>query len=679
MHEAFGGFEQSYGMKKSRPLLLLGAIGVACMMTTGSAQQPGAPLGPAPGAVLDIGGHKLHIHCAGPTNATATIVFESGGGGYSKDWSRVRELLPSHVRTCAYDRAGSGWSEAGPTPRTMRQEVFELHALFEAAKVSGPVVLVGQSIGGLLARLYTAQYGSNIVGLVLVDPAHESGVLGSVRYGGWVRLREKATGKAVPEPRREGKAATQDNPEDDYMAEEFQQIHLARQVNPVPLGDRPLIVLGAGKRRQPPGTSDELWKELRRERDAQIMDLERLSRNSKVIIDPASGHAIHLDNPQLVAQAVQEVLEAAVKGTPIQAAEPEFVAAANSPIKLKGGGHNFVLAELNGDQKPDLLVCTRTNLTVLFGHGRGKFEPSPNGPAHLPHGASEMVTGDFNRDGHLDWAGAHHDHYDVIVMLGKGNGEFTPAPGSPVVARDYGKRPHTHGLATGDLNGDGILDLVTANNEDNDVSVLLGDGNGGFAKGRDSPFPVGRSPYPIALADVNGDQHLDLAAPNSGPGVRTLTVLLGDGHGAFRPAPQSPFPAVGNAFFVTVADLNGDQKADLIATHDEDEFATFLLGDGTGGFRRAPNSPIKLGNRAWQIIAIDLNNDGNVDLIGAGQNAVAVLLGNGRGDFRPAKGSPFPSGKGNWRLAVADLNGDGKLDLVTNNVESNDISVLLMK
>lgn len=302
-------------MEKIVPKLRPRVICLALLTITLNAQQPGAPSGPAPGALVDIGSHRLHIHCVGPTNASPTVIFESGGGGYSRDWSRVRELLPSDARSCAYDRAGSGWSEAGPAPRTMRQEVFELHALLEAAKVSGPLVLVGQSIGGLLVRLYAEQYGSNVVGVVLVDPTHESSMLGSLRYGGWVRLREKATGRVVPEPRREGKAAIKYNPEDDFSAEEFQQIYLSRKANPEPLGDRPLIVLGAGKRTKPPGTTDELWEEIRKERDEQIRDLLRLSRNSKFILDPSSSHAIHNDNPRLVARAIEDVLSAALKGT----------------------------------------------------------------------------------------------------------------------------------------------------------------------------------------------------------------------------------------------------------------------------------------------------------------------------------------------------------------------------
>jgi pimeloyl-ACP methyl ester carboxylesterase len=276
------------------------------------AQKP--PSGPPSGEIVDLGGHKLHIRCVGPSGSKPTVILEAGGGGFSRDWSVIQDLLSTRVRTCAYDRAGLGWSEPGPAPRTMRQEVFELHALLEATKTPGPFVLVGHSIGGLLVRLYAAQYGADVAGVVLVDPTHESDMLGSVRYGGWVRLREKAAERPVPEPRREGRASTQYNPEDDYMAEEFQQIYLARKANPEPLGQRPLIVLAAGRRPAPPGTSEELWAQLRVEKDGQRIDLSRLSSNSKFVLDPSSGHAIHKDNPQLVARAIEEVLAALSKG-----------------------------------------------------------------------------------------------------------------------------------------------------------------------------------------------------------------------------------------------------------------------------------------------------------------------------------------------------------------------------
>ena len=194
----------------------------------------------------------------------------------------------------------------------MRQEVFELHLLLEAASVPGPLILVGQSLGGLSVRLYTEQYGSDVVGIVLVDPAHESAMLYVIPRGGWVRLRELATGRVVPSPRRTG--STQDTAEVDYLPEEFQQIYLSRQANPEPLGTRPLIVLGAGRRPPPPGTPDSLWKGLRQQRDEQVLDLARLSRNAKFVLDSLSGHNIQNDNPQIVARAIEEVLEAVLKG-----------------------------------------------------------------------------------------------------------------------------------------------------------------------------------------------------------------------------------------------------------------------------------------------------------------------------------------------------------------------------
>ena len=279
------------------------------------AQKP--PSGPAPGVLVDIGGRKLHIRCVGPAGVKPTVILEAGGGGFSRDWSAVQDLLSSSVRTCAYDRAGLGWSEPGPAPRTMSQEVFELHALLVAAKVPGPFVLVGQSIGGVLVRIYADRYNSDVVGMVLIDPLHESDMVGSVRFGGWVRLREKAAERRVPEPRREGKPSTQYNPEDDYLAEELQQLYLSRKTNPVPLGSRPLIVLAAGKRPPPPGTSEELWTQLRVEKDGLRIDLSRLSSNSKFVLDPSSGHNIHTENPQLVARSIEDVLAAISKGIPL--------------------------------------------------------------------------------------------------------------------------------------------------------------------------------------------------------------------------------------------------------------------------------------------------------------------------------------------------------------------------
>jgi len=265
--------------------------------------------------LIQIGNHKLFISEKGNSNAKFTVVFESGSGGSSQDWTKVIAMLPPGIRTVAYDRAGTGKSEKGPVPQTMAQNVFELHELLKAASVKGPIILVGQSLGGLIVRLYTESYGSNVAGLVLVDPTHESSVLGSMKYGGWVRLREKATGKPIPKPQVKDSISAGYDSTADYMAEEFQNIYLSGIKDPQQLGNRPLIILGAGIRPQPPGTPDEQWKELRSERDKQIQDLTILSGNSRLIVDSKSSHQIQNDDPEIVAASIQTVIHAVTSKT----------------------------------------------------------------------------------------------------------------------------------------------------------------------------------------------------------------------------------------------------------------------------------------------------------------------------------------------------------------------------
>jgi pimeloyl-ACP methyl ester carboxylesterase len=269
------------------------------------------------GRLIKIGNHKLFISERGNKNAKVTVVFESGGGGSSQDWAKVISMLRSGIRTIAYDRAGIGKSEKGPLPQTMAQNVFELHELLKAAKIKGPIILVGQSIGGLIVRLYTEQYEKDVVGLVLVDPTHESSFLGSMKYGGWVRLREKATGKHIPKPQVKDSISVGYDSTADYLAEEFQNIYLSSIKNPQQLGNRPLIILGAGIRQQPPGTPDDQWIELRNERDKQIQDLTVLSSNSKFILDPKSSHQIQNDNPEIVANSIQMVITSVISNSPL--------------------------------------------------------------------------------------------------------------------------------------------------------------------------------------------------------------------------------------------------------------------------------------------------------------------------------------------------------------------------
>jgi hypothetical protein len=244
-----------------------------------------------------------------------------------------------------------------------------------------------------------------------------------------------------------------------------------------------------------------------------------------------------------------------------------------------------------------------------------------------------------------------------------------------------GPHAHTHGLQAGDLNGDGTIDLVTVNSEDNDVSVAFGHGRDGFTRAASS-FAVGASPYPGALGDLDGDGHLDIIATSTGrhtpeeeASTGALTVLLGDGRGDFRKE-VVPLRTV-LPWFVVVADVNDDGKTDLLSTHAERPEFTVLLGDGKGGFTEAAGSPFDLGQSAWYAAVADFDGDGKTDVVAAAGDGVRVLLGDGRGGFQPAAGSPFLTGKGTWQLAVGDVNGDGKPDVATSNLEADTVSVLL--
>jgi pimeloyl-ACP methyl ester carboxylesterase len=286
--------------------------------TVGQTQSQPAQAGSPSAVLVTVAGRTMNMRCVGDQGAGPAVLLEAGGGASSSAWAKVQEALPSNVRSCAYDRAGLGKSEPGPRPRTMSQEVHELHALLREARTRGPYVLVGHSIGGLSVRLFTDRYPEEVAGVVLVEPTHESAVLGVPRFGGMVRLREKAGDRPVPEPKLEGPPATEWRIEDDYLAEELQQFYLARRARPQPLGMRPLIVLAGAKRpNPPPGIAAEQWKALRDERDEQVRDLAALSGNSRYVRDDTSGHNLPNENPALVVRAIIDVVAAVRDGKPL--------------------------------------------------------------------------------------------------------------------------------------------------------------------------------------------------------------------------------------------------------------------------------------------------------------------------------------------------------------------------
>ena len=296
-------------------------------------------------------------------------------------------------------------------------------------------------------------------------------------------------------------------------------------------------------------------------------------------------------------------------------------------------------------------------------------------------------------------------------------------------------------IAIADVNHDGHPDIIVANTGEGTVSVLLGDGRGNFRAAPGSPFPCNANPNDIAVADMNGDGNPDLVIANTG--TPYITVLLGDGHGGFKPSTHSPFATTSypHVHGVAVGDFFGDGKpavvtdswgrsqillipsdgqgslilpgktfrADLYSdsgvraadfTHDghldvvtiEQTFGSrgrpsgvgLMLGDGKGGFRRAPGSPFPAGGEPWEFTVADMNHDGNPDvvvvpyqrdLLDPAQLSVTVLLGDGKGAFTKMKGSPFSLAgcRGPDRVATGDFNGDGYRDIAVACAQNNKV------
>ena len=224
------------------------------------------------------------------------------------------------------------------------------------------------------------------------------------------------------------------------------------------------------------------------------------------------------------------------------------------------------------------------------------------------------AVADFNGDGKADLAVTNFNGSTVSILLGNGTGGFTAATGSPITVGTF-----PEGIVTGDFNGDGKADLAVATISSNSVSILLGNGDGTFR----TPTTVGISPLQVVVADLNG---ADLAVTNQGS--NTVSVLLGNGMGGFTVAPGSPVAAGSGPFGIATADVNGDGHADLAVTNLNSNSVSVLLGNGDGTFVADPGSPITVGNLPIGIATGDFNGDSKPDLAVTKQNSntVRVLL-----------------------------------------------------
>lgn len=332
---------------------LLAALVLAGVVYQAAGTARDAQRFPPPGRMIDVGGYRLHIRVTEPEHGVApgtpTVLLEAGIAASSLSWSKVLPRVAEFARVVSYDRAGLGWSDASPRPRTPPHIVEELHALLDRANVPRPLVLVGHSFGGYCVRYYAHKFPEEVAGMVLVDSVHPAewerptpqqrrmlrGAALFSRIGalltrvGFVRfvlerLERGATGAPKAAARAFGPSAER------FLGRIVGEVRklppdvlpqvravwcrprchraTAAYVSSLPasaavvaslggLGSLPLAVLSGSHHPEPRAREQE--------------DLACLSSNSKHIIAAESAHWILLDEPELVAEAVRDVVEAA--------------------------------------------------------------------------------------------------------------------------------------------------------------------------------------------------------------------------------------------------------------------------------------------------------------------------------------------------------------------------------
>ncbi|HVM02564.1 MAG TPA: VCBS repeat-containing protein, partial [Acidimicrobiales bacterium] len=346
------------------------------------------------------------------------------------------------------------------------------------------------------------------------------------------------------------------------------------------------------------------------------------------------------------------------------------------------GGRNprgIAAADFDGDGRADVAIAASG--TKNFESSTLVLLSSASFAAPAAYGAGlggrDLVAADLDGDGKLDLASANFGSDSVSVLYGG------LVPGTFSAASGYFTGSPPVSLATADFNGDGAGDLVSANSNSSgsQVSVLLGVGDGSFRAPLNSPADPPRFPTAVAVGDLDADGRVDVVVTSamgrldncSGPGQGTSMVFLGNGDGTF--APLAPVPVGGPCpSSLVVADLDADGRQDVVVVHAGAHVFGVLWGRGDGTLEAF--SAHEAGGPVAAVAVGDLSGDGRPDLAVARTDAaLTVLVAAGARSFAPA--STHATGASSGAVAAVDVNGDGRLDVVVANAGSNTVSVLV--
>jgi hypothetical protein len=334
---------------------------------------------------------------------------------------------------------------------------------------------------------------------------------------------------------------------------------------------------------------------------------------------------------------------------------------------------SVAIGNFNGDRWMDIVVVNNheNNIGVFLGLDNRYISSQASHSTGSGSHPYCVVTSDFNNDTLLDLMVVNSAHHNIGIRLGYGNGNFADELTYPA---EVNSRPYS--ATVGDFNNDYRMDIAIANTMSDSVTVAFGDGNGTFTS--QDVYPTGNGSYPnfTAVADLNNDNRPDLIILNQG--TNTVGVFLSFDYATFRK--QSTQSTVISSFPISIAvgDFNNDSLLDIAVVNYLDHNIGIFLGNINGSFEAQTTLPTENDSFLYSIAVGDFNNDGRLDLTVANWfDNVGIFLGYGNGSFRAQTTFSTGDGSNPQSVAVCDLNNDNRLDLVVANYGYNNVGILL--